>query len=123
MQAGVNCAIPAPVDGDVDGVYWALSTATSLWAVEPHESVKWLRRAAEAAREAGQTARGDELLRMAARLDERWRSPGSGSVRSLDDAPPTTRTPGSMPSLTPRSTTPVSVESVASAPPAKVKPP
>jgi hypothetical protein len=123
MQAGVNCSIPAPVDGDADGVCWALSTATSLWAVDPRESVKWLRRAAEAAREAGQTARGEELLRTVARLQSRWHSSGSGSVRSLDEAPPTTRTPESMPRTPPRSTTPLSVECVAVGQQAKAKPP
>lgn len=60
--------IPSPVESDSDEVRWALETARSLWANDARESLRWLRRAAEAASDAGDDLRSVHLARAAADL-------------------------------------------------------
>jgi hypothetical protein len=57
-------AIPPPLEHDPEDVFWALSTATTLWSRSEHaEALKWLRRAAEQAASQGVHARSLELTK------------------------------------------------------------
>jgi hypothetical protein len=61
--------IPNPEAGDADDVTTALETAALLWAKgDAVESIRWIRRAAEAAGEAGSDMRALTLARAAADL-------------------------------------------------------
>jgi hypothetical protein len=61
--------IPPPVDDDPEDVFWALSTATSLYKRgEREEALRWLRRAAETASEQNADARALVLMKAAADL-------------------------------------------------------
>jgi hypothetical protein len=60
---------PVPQDGDSDDVSTALQTAIALWiSGDGEEAVRWLRRAADAAEQAGDDMRALELARKAADL-------------------------------------------------------
>jgi len=60
---------PSPIDGDDESVAWALATAASLHGRgDVAGSIKWLRRAAEAASEGQDEARAVRLFRAAAEL-------------------------------------------------------
>jgi hypothetical protein len=55
--------LPVPADSDSENVVWLLSTAASLWTKgERPEALRWLERAANAARDEGATTRAVELL-------------------------------------------------------------
>lgn len=61
--------IPVPADGDSFAVKHALEVARSLWDCgERHQAVVWVRRAAEAAGEAGDASRISTLARAASDL-------------------------------------------------------
>jgi hypothetical protein len=61
-----EAAIPSPIDGDSEDVHWALTTASSLARRgELQEALRWLRRAAAAARAAEQQVRAVDLERRA----------------------------------------------------------
>jgi hypothetical protein len=63
-----DLAIPNPQEADSDEVRWALETARSLWANDAREALRWLRRAAETASDAGDDMRSVQLARAAADL-------------------------------------------------------
>jgi hypothetical protein len=63
-------AFPPPLPSDSENVSWLLSTAQSLFAKgEREDAVRWLRRAAEAARDEDDGARADALTRAAVALE------------------------------------------------------
>jgi Cyclic nucleotide-binding domain len=63
--------IPPPLDGDDDDVAWALQTAAVQWKRGAHaDAIVWLRRAVDAAIQAGQGPRASELNGAAADLTE-----------------------------------------------------
>lgn len=63
--------LPEPSSEDVEDVVWGVSTAKTLWTRgERKEAITWIRRAAEAARAAGQSFRATELLMYASELDD-----------------------------------------------------
>ncbi|HEY3499071.1 MAG TPA: hypothetical protein VGK73_30480, partial [Polyangiaceae bacterium] len=65
-------AFPKALDDDDDDVAWALQTAAVQWERGGHaDAVVWLRRAAEAAIEAGKFGRGADLQR-GANLVHTW---------------------------------------------------
>jgi hypothetical protein len=56
--------VPTPLTHDPEDVAWALTTAEAMWnRGDRHDAVKWVRRAADAAREAKATERAAELVR------------------------------------------------------------
>jgi uncharacterized membrane protein len=62
-----NAEFPVPQESDSDDVATALQTATVLWiSGDAGEAVRWLRRAASAAEEAGDDMRAVSLARAAA---------------------------------------------------------
>jgi hypothetical protein len=62
--------VPASVTGDSSDVAVALEVASALWAKGDHEeAIRWLRRAVEAAGEAGDAARAANLALAAGDLD------------------------------------------------------
>src|SRR5262245_30646536 len=64
-----SLAFPGPEAGDPEDVTWTLQTAGTMWARgDTHEAVRWLRRAAEAAGDAGNDMRAVTLARAAADL-------------------------------------------------------
>jgi hypothetical protein len=70
--------VPASVAGDSTDVSTALEVAGALWEKgSPDESIRWLRRAVEAAGEAGNTGRADELGSAVVELE---RSVGTGAA-------------------------------------------
>jgi hypothetical protein len=85
--------IPEPRADDDEDVRWALSTAGSLWARgDSGEALKWLRRAAEAASDAGRDDRSLELFKVAAdvtgRVQASTPAPPPVAARSAPPAPP-----------------------------------
>jgi hypothetical protein len=66
---GAMATIPGPRENDADDVSLALEVAQSQWTRgDPAEALKWLRKAADAAFEADDDARGMELSKVAAEL-------------------------------------------------------
>ncbi len=77
--------IPAPHPDDDEDVSWALSTASALWSRgEVVESLKWLRRAAEAASDANRDQRSLDLFKVAAEVTTL-----AGVGRTAAPSPPT----------------------------------
>jgi hypothetical protein len=71
-------AFPAPEPSDTEDVAWTLQTAGTMWARgDAHEAVRWLRRAAEAASDAGNDERALTLARSAADLSAATNMPAS----------------------------------------------
>ncbi len=69
---------PLPGPGDPEDVAWALETAGALWARgDAREAVRWLRRAAETASDAGLDGRAVALARVAADLTTELKLPPS----------------------------------------------
>jgi hypothetical protein len=63
--------IPTVLDSDAEDVAWALQTAEALWKRAEHvDAIVWLRRAAQAAGDAGADERAVHLARGAAELSE-----------------------------------------------------
>lgn len=70
-------SIPEPRGDDDEDVSWALSTAAAVFARgDPHEGLKWLRRAAETASDANRDARSLELFKAAADLSNHLKASG-----------------------------------------------
>jgi hypothetical protein len=83
--------IPETRDGDDEEVRWALSAAAHLFDGREHgEALRWLRKAAAAAEQAGDGARAEELFAAATRLAGEL---GLGSQRPPDGDPPPTALP------------------------------
>lgn len=78
--------IPVPKDSDSKEVRWALETASSLWASDAREALRWLRRAAESASDSGDDLRSVQLASAAA--DLRNEASISGSMPPAASAPP-----------------------------------
>src|SRR5688500_8312016 len=73
--------IPPPLDDDADDVVWALQTAAVQWRRGAKaDAVVWLRRAVDAAIQAGKPKRAIELNAMIASVEERL-------VASVFDSP------------------------------------
>src|SRR5262245_31185138 len=71
MMAQVAGGIPPPLDDDVDDVAWALQTAQVQWKRAAYaDAIVWLRRAIDAAMQAGQPQRANDLSGAAWRLTE-----------------------------------------------------
>jgi hypothetical protein len=70
MSSPIDDSFPTPVPEDTDDVELALETAAALWSKgDRAEALRWLRRGAEAAEQAGNDQRALELARRAAELD------------------------------------------------------
>jgi outer membrane biosynthesis protein TonB len=62
-----NLAVPTPQSGDADDVVLGLETAATLWKRgDAQDAIRWVRRAAESAEEAGDDMRALTLARAAA---------------------------------------------------------
>ena len=62
-------AFPSPDDTDPEDVGWALTTGAALWKQgERYDAIVWLKRAVDAAEQAGAATRADELNRAATEL-------------------------------------------------------
>ena len=88
MEAiALDLTIPQPTGADDEDVHWALSTARTLWSRgERDESLKWLRRAANAAADLGHDLRAVALFKAAADVATRLQAEAAA-------APPTEPTP------------------------------
>jgi CRP-like cAMP-binding protein len=85
--------IPPPLDDDADDVVWALQTAQVQWRRGAKaDAVVWLRRAVDAAIQAGNAKRALELNGMIAAVEERL-------VASVFDSPEETTTTSSAPDV------------------------
>ena len=70
MSSPIDDSFPTPSAEDPDDVELALETAGALWNKgDRSEALRWVRRAAEAAEQAGNDHRALELARRAAELD------------------------------------------------------
>jgi CRP-like cAMP-binding protein len=79
-------AFPKALDDDEDDVAWALQTAAVQWERGGHnDAVLWLRRAAEAAVEAGEFERAADLQRGARQVEIWVENSGGGSAQDDDD--------------------------------------
>jgi hypothetical protein len=95
--------IPPPHPSDSGDVTEALNVASTLWRTgNGHDAIRWVRRAAQAADEAGDSPRMTALARASAELEE-----------SLTEAPPTPARSSGPPPLPPgaRSSVPPPPES------------
>jgi len=62
-------AFPSPDASDAEDVAWGLTTGAALWKQgERYDAIVWLKRAVDAATEAGLAVRADELNRAATEL-------------------------------------------------------
>ena len=102
----VDVALPEPAPDDNEDVIWALSTGAALWARgERTDTVVWVRRAADAARAAGQEKRGSDLdffaLRMERALEEiaSAERPQASAVATAEQCRANRRNPTGDPSL------------------------
>jgi hypothetical protein len=105
---GTTNRIPAAVADDTTEVSEALDVARALWeSGERKDAIRWVRRAAEGAAEAGQTTRLAALARAAADLDDASSPPAAPSRPSTAPPLPTNR-PSKPTSLPPLSRQPAS---------------
>jgi hypothetical protein len=75
---------PQPLATDLEDVAWALSTAQAMWARgERADALKWVKRASEAAEEAGDDDRAFALARQVAELKD-----AAGSMAPPPPPPP-----------------------------------
>lgn len=109
MDASEQFAFPSPQPQDAPEVRQAIEQAGILWSDDPKESLKWLRKAAEFASDAGDDLRSVQLARVSA--DLRNLANISPSV-----PPPTTLPPISHPVAVPVSVPTEAVEAVNVAP-------
>ncbi|MBE7485720.1 MAG: hypothetical protein HS104_37835 [Polyangiaceae bacterium] len=87
-------AFPAPETGDPEDVAWNLQTGGTMWGRgDHHEAVRWLRRAAEAASDAGSDMRAVALARAAADLTVALELPPSILPPPASSGPATETTP------------------------------
>ena len=65
----MQTAFPTPEDDDAEDVAWGLTTGAALWRQgERYDAIVWLKRAVEAANDAGAAGRADQLNRAATDL-------------------------------------------------------
>jgi hypothetical protein len=101
--AEASAGIPRPEGDDPDEVAVALETAKALWGIgDKQEAVRWLRRGAEAAEQAGNDLRAVRLARAAADLMGELETESSASdlpaapnAEARPQPPPTPITPHS----------------------------
>lgn len=84
MDATQELSMPTPIASDSSDVQLALTTAQSLWSQDPREALRWLRKAAEGAADAGDVLRSVQLARTAADLRDQ-----AGVTASLPAPAPT----------------------------------
>src|SRR6266545_496953 len=102
MQSG----FPSPYENDPEDVAWGLTTGAALWRQgERYDAIVWLKRAVEAATEAGAATRADELNRAATDL-----------IASLAAASAVARPAPASPARPPSGRQPVPVKDVPSPP-------
>ncbi|APR81295.1 Hypothetical protein A7982_06642 [Minicystis rosea] len=110
--------IPLPIDDDPEDVFWALSTATTLFRRGEHaEALKWLRRAAEQASDQGADARALVLMKAAAELTATL-----GAPPPRPSTPPPLPNRGSVPAPPPVPAA-TSIASIPRPPPLPSRPP
>jgi hypothetical protein len=92
--------VPTSVKNDPSEVLEALDVARALWDKGEHgDAVRWVRRAADAANEAGMTARVATLARAAVELEEAAATPSQTRPASRPAAAPrSSATPPPLPS-------------------------
>jgi hypothetical protein len=79
---------PSPSSSDADAVVLALETAGAMWAKgDAREALRWLRRAAESAGEAGDDLRAVTLARAAADLTAELQIPPSMPPPAMEARP------------------------------------
>jgi hypothetical protein len=87
MSSSIDDSFPTPGPEDSDDVELALETAAALWGKgDRPEALRWLRRGAEAAGQAGNDQRALDLARRAAELDS-LPSPVAEEERRPEPAP------------------------------------
>src|SRR5262245_14002020 len=65
----MHAVFPSPDDDDAEDVAWGLTTGAALWKQgERYDAIVWLKRAVDAASQAGLGRRADELNRAATAL-------------------------------------------------------
>src|SRR2546427_1024010 len=102
-------AFPTPEDDDAEDVAWGLTTGAALWRQgERYDAIVWLKRAVEAANEAGASARADQLNRAATDLIAALAVPPQTSApqRSKSPPPPQPRPPVAPAAQAPRAPSP-----------------
>ncbi len=121
MDANVQTSIPAPEASDSSDVQAALQAASNLWEQDPREALRWLRKAAEGAADAGDDLRSVKLaraaadLRSAANIQASFPPPGS--------AVPSAPAPNGSAASAPTASAPAASAPTASAPNAAEVPP
>ena len=124
MQAS-PVPVPASLPADANDVAEALRLAAAFWAKGNHaDAIRWVRRAAEAANEAGDAARMAVLARSASDLEQVARSVPPASTRMPTSRPPPlpARAIRSVPPPAPAARPP-SARPPSSVPPASARPP
>jgi hypothetical protein len=123
-MAETKAKFPSPEDSDAEDVVLALETANALWGrSDAKEAIRWLRRAAEAAEEAGDDVRALTLARTAADLttqvEQEAPAPAAKTTKSSPAAAPR---PAQAPAAT-RPAKPVASAPVAASSPAAASAP
>ncbi|HXN32428.1 MAG TPA: hypothetical protein VN894_11220 [Polyangiaceae bacterium] len=81
MQLSDECAVPAAATGDSSDVAVALEVAGALWEKgDKGEAIRWLKRAIDAAHQAGDTGRAAGLARAAGDLEATLDSRNGGGA-------------------------------------------
>jgi hypothetical protein len=113
-------AFPTPEDDDAEDVAWGLTTGAALWRQgERYDAIVWLKRAVEAANEAGAATRADQLNRAATDLIAALATPPQSASPSAPNMPAAPRAPAGKPAP-PRAPSPSPMPKAVPVPP---KPP
>jgi hypothetical protein len=123
----MQSAFPTPEDDDAEDVAWGLTTGAALWKQgERYDAIVWLKRAVEAANEAGAPGRADQLNRAAtdliASLAVPPRSSSSSSMKTAAPSPSRSLLP-SAPASAPRLPSAPALAKAAPVPPRPPPPP
>jgi len=117
-MSGTNDRVPAALADDSSNVSEALEVARALWAKgDRKDAIRWVRRAAEAAADAGQISRLATLARSAAELEEASVPPPAASQTRA--AAPRSMTPPPLPSTRPSKPVSLPPSKPVSLPPSK----
>src|SRR5687767_12662244 len=112
-------AFPSPDASDAEDVAWGLTTGAALWKQgEKYDAIVWLKRAVDAATEAGLAVRADELNRAATELLASLSAPADPTPSGGPPPPPMLRAPN-----VPSSPVPHVRTSAPAPPPARLPPP
>jgi hypothetical protein len=120
----MQTAFPTPEDDDAEDVAWGLTTGAALWRQgERYDAIVWLKRAVEAATDAGAAGRADQLNRAATDLIASLAIPPQASPLSTPKgASPPAKPPLPKPPV-PRVPTPPATQAVSAPAPVPPKPP